>query len=343
MIVLDTNALIGHGHGPSTSATLLRALADETGHPLAIPQEVLDEYLARCEREVRPLIEAGDAEKLLAQVPYWLTRSDVARGVDGASLPTLATVLDDRRESLTKRPSTRFVVLPTPGGAAEEGIAREKTRRPPATEGGHEARDVVVWLTALEAANGSWPSNVYFVSSDKRFRGDSPKHLHPELRGEAPANLRFFSSVESLIDKLSCPTEAIAGIPADPAVLAAIEQTATHGGHDPNHDLRRDLWDWVPNGARQSDISGAAVSLVSEPRVASRRCGDTTFTAVDAVYRLQIQYHPVDAEPVDVSVRLGIIATHGDDDFRSARVLARGGIRPYGPTEQQEESSNGTE
>lgn len=342
MIVLDTNALIGRGQGPSTSATLLRALASETGHPLAIPQEVLDEYLAKCEREIQPLIEAGDAEKLLAQVPHWLNRSAVARGVGGASLPTLTSVLYERRESITARPTSRFLVVPTPAGAAEEGIARERARRPPATESGHEARDVVVWLTVVEVANGTAPSNVYFVSSDKGFRGDSPKHLHPELRREAPTSLKFFPSVESLFDRLSCPSDPIPDIAAHPNVLNAIEQTAIHGGHDPNHDLRRDLWDWVPQGASQSDIVTVTVSLQSEPRVASRRCGDTTFTAVDAVYRLRIHYRPEKVESVDVSVRLGILVTYEDGEFQSARVLARSGIRLYAPDEQQRES-NGTE
>ena len=338
MIVLDTNALIGAAQGPSTSATMLRALAVETGHQLAIPQEVLDEYLAKLEREIRPLVEQGDSERILTRVPHWLSRSDVARGGAGATLPTVATVINERRESLTERPSTRFVVLSTPEGAADEGIGREKLRRPPATDG-HEARDVVVWLTAMDAAKKVSPSNLYFVSSDKGFREKDSKSLRAELRAEAPPNLRFFPDVKSLIERLSCPSEPPAEVATKPEVLAAIEQTAIYGGHDPNHDLRRDLWGWLPEGARRSDISSVAVSLVSDPRIESRRCGDTTFTAVDAICRLQVQYRPEGSDPADLSVRLGVLTSHEDDDLRTARVLARGGIRPY----EHQEDSNGVE
>lgn len=328
MIILDTNVLIGSGFGPSVSATLLRALASETGHPLAIPQDVLDEYLAKHEREVTELIEEGDSQKLLSRVPHWLGRSDAARGVDETSLPSVTSVLNERRESLTKRPSTRFAVLETPTGAADEGIARERSRRPPATQSGHEARDVVVWLTVLEAARADRHSNVYFVSSDKGFRADSPRHLHPDLRSEAPSNLQFCPSVEALIDRLSCCAEPAAGQAVAPEVLSAIEQTALRGGWDPNHDLRRDLWDWTPEGASLSDIVSAKPSLESERSVAARTCGDTTLTAIDAVYRLQLHWRGTGREPVPVTVRLGILVTHDGGDLVDVRVLARSGIRP---------------
>src|SRR5690606_23356405 len=133
--------------------------------------------------------------------------------------------------------------------------------RPPASEGGHEARDVVVWLTALEAAKQARPANLYFVSSDKGFREKGSKSLRAELRSEAPPNLRFFPNLQALIERLSCPSAPLAEVAARPEVLAAIEQTAIHGGHD----LRRDLWDWLPEGVRRSDISSVAVSLMSDP------------------------------------------------------------------------------
>jgi len=342
VIVLDTNALVGRGYGPSPSSTLLRALAAETGHPLAIPQEVLDEYLAKYEREVAPLIDAGSAEKLLASVPHWRDRGAVARGDAGASLPSLAPAIKERRESLTKRPSTRFAVLETPPGAADEGIRREKSRRPPATAGGHEARDVVVWLTVVAAAAAARPSNIYFVSSDRGFTGDDRRHLHPDLLREAPSNLKFLPSVEALIERLSCGAEPIDDIGASREVLTAIEQTALHGGSDPNHDLRRDLWDWTPDGLNPSDLVSAGPSLVSERAVISRSVGDTTLTAIDAIYRLDLRYRAEGSEPVAVSVRLGVLIVHDGGDVASVRVLARSGIRPHGPDEHVEES-DGTE
>lgn len=339
---MDTNALRGGAQGPATSATLLRGLAAETGHQLALPQEVLAECLASYERDLAPLIEAGDVDRLLETVPSWLGRSAIAHGLDGAALPSLASALTERREVLTERPSTGFLILETPAGAADEGIAREKSRRPPATGSGHEARDVVVWLTALEAAKSQRRSNVYFVSGDKTFRGDDPRRLRPELRGEAPPNLRFFPSVDALIDRLSCGAEPRVGVAASSEVLEAIEETAIHGASDPNHDLRRDLWDWAPDGVRFSDIASATTSLVSERSVSSRRCGETKFTAIDAVYRLELRYRSEGNEPVVVTVRLGVLVTEDEGDIAGVRVLARSGIRPHDHNEHVEEA-NGTE
>lgn len=341
MIVLDTNALRGGGYGPSTSATLLRALAAETGHTLALPREVLEEFVASLERDVEPVIAAGDVQRLLGIVPFWLGRSDAARGVGVTHWPSVAAVLDDRRDSLTRRLSTRFEILATPDGAADEAMDREKSRRPPATPTGRGARDVVVWLTALSAARRSRAANVYFVSEDRGFRGEDDRTLHHQLRSEAPRNLRFFPSVHALIDRLSCAADPSAGIASSSGVLAAIEQTALSGAHDPNHDLRRDLWDWAPNGVACSDLVSAAPSLVSERHVTSRRCGETSFTAVDGVYQLDLRYQGEGAAHTAVTARLGVIVTEDDGAFVGARVLARSGIRPVKQTERTEES-NGT-
>lgn len=341
MIVLDTNALRGGAYGPATSATLLRGLAAETGHQLALPQEVVAETLASFERELAPLVEAAEVSHLLERVPSWLGRSACARGVADASLPSLVFAVKERRESLTERPSTRFVILATPAGAADEGIAREKSRRPPATARGHEARDVVVWLTALEAAKTQRPSNVYFVSGDKTLCEEGTRRLRPELQSEAPSNFRFFSSIDALINTLSCEAEPGDELASASEVLDAIEQTALYGGGDPNHDLRRDVWDWAPDGVRHAGIVSATPALVSERDIRSRSCGDTTYTAIDAVYRLDLLYRAEGAGPVAVTVRLGVLVKHDEGDIVRVHVLARGGFRSHDPNDEEE--PDGTE
>lgn len=339
MIVLDTNALRGSAYGPASSATLLRGLAREVGHPLAVPREVFDEFVTSFERDVAALISAGESERLLSVVPHWLGRADVARSVQGAALPSLSSAVQERRDSLTTRATTRVHVLDTPSGAAEEGLAREKSRRPPATASGHEARDVVVWLTAVQAAKDSRPSNVYFVSGDRGFCGEDRRHLHPELQAEAPPNLKFLPSVDALIDRLSCDAEPAPDVETSPEVLSAIEQTALYGSpEDPNHDLRRDLWEWTPQGKRSSDLLVVTAALTSLRDIASRRCGTVTLTAVDAVYRLDLLYRDDDVETVPVTVRLGILVTSDDSALASVRVLSRSGVRLHESTESTEES-----
>ncbi|WP_311209715.1 MULTISPECIES: PIN domain-containing protein [unclassified Aeromicrobium] len=339
---MDTNALRGGGYGPAPSATLLRGLAWETGHRLSLPQEVVDERLASFEREVAPLIGAGDVGRLLDIVPSWHGRAAAARDFEDAPLPSVASAKAAHYQSLTERPSTRFLILPTPPRAADEGVSREKSRRRPATQSGHEARDVVVWLTALEAAKSQRQSNVYFVSADKTYCGDRADRLHPDLAAEAPRNLRFFRSVDALINRLSCPAVPRDGLADSPEVIAAIEQTALYGDSDPNHDLRRDLWDWAPDGVSFSRIASARPALVKERGIRSRRCGSTMFTAIDAVYRLDLEYNEEGAGTTAVTVRLGVLVTEDEGDPLGVRVLARAGIKAHG-SEEDLEATHGTE
>ncbi|MGJ9422322.1 PIN domain-containing protein [Aeromicrobium sp. CF3.5] len=322
MIVLDSNAVRGDGFGASCNATLLHGLAVVCGHPLALPQLVLDEDLANYRRSIQGYLDAGDTDKVLAAVPTWVRRADVARGLS-TDMPNTNTAAQYREEALRK---VFWKILPSPEGSSDEAHRREVNRDRPASISGGEGRDVVIWLTALAAASEVAPHQLIFVSRDRAFRFEETNRMHGELLSEAPPNFRYLPTVEAVIDRLSSHADADAEDAGSPDVLNAIARTATDGNDDPNHDLRRDLWGWEPQGlpphARTATVTP---SLHEVMEVEARTVGATRLTAINAVYRLDL--HWTNAEQAALTVRLGILMRHEEELLAPVRVLARSGLQ----------------
>lgn len=322
MIVLDANAVRDDGFGPSCNATLLRGLSEVCGHPLALPRLVLDEDLANYRRSIQNYLDAGNTDKVLAAVPAWSRRPDVARGLN-TDMPNTNTAVKYREEALRK---VFRKILPSPEGSSDEAHRREVNRIRPASSGGGEGRDVVIWLTALAAASEVAPHQLIFVSKDGTFRFEETNRMHGELLSEAPPNFRYLPTVEAVIDRLSCDADADAEDAGSPAVLNAIARTAMDGNDDSNHDLRRDLWDWEPPGlpphARTATVTP---SLHGVREVKTRTVGATRLTSIDAIYRLDL--HWTNAEQAALTVRLGILMRHEEELLAPVRVLARSGLQ----------------
>lgn len=298
MIVLDSNALRCDGFGAFCNATLLRGLSVVCGHPLALPQLVLDEDLANYGRSVQRYSGAGDTERVLAAVSTWVRRADVARGLS-RDMPTTATAVRYREEALRK---VFRKVLPSPEGSSDEAHRREVNRIRPASSSGGEGRDVVVWLTALAAASEVAPHQLIFVSKDRAFRFEHTYRMHGELLSEAPPNLRFLPTVEAVIDRLSSHADVDTDHAGSPDVLNAIARTVIDGNDDPNHDPRRDLWGWEPQDlpphARTPTV---APSLQQTREVKARTVATTQLTAIDAVYRLDLRWSDAEQAALTVS------------------------------------------
>jgi hypothetical protein len=65
VIIFDTSELWGIGVEQGSTLTLLRGIAGMTGHPLAIPEMVLWDYLGSCRRDVaaaRATIAMGSSD-----------------------------------------------------------------------------------------------------------------------------------------------------------------------------------------------------------------------------------------------------------------------------------------
>jgi hypothetical protein len=138
VIVLDTNQLHAQGIEQHPRIVMLRAVAAMTGHRLAVPAMVEDEYLGKYRRDVEKAVhdvERADnptrRQHLLRLVPWWLRRAGFASGDRGdLALPLVDSAVDERQKLLR----SIFQVVEPPPNAAEEGHAREIRRQPPAVE-----------------------------------------------------------------------------------------------------------------------------------------------------------------------------------------------------------------
>lgn len=179
VIVLDTNVLEGSGFksldGPFVGVLL--AVARARGENILLPQVVVDEFLAHRLHEAEAAVEAAQAAstKLAKLAPGWAAPSEWP-DPDAMITP------------LINRLNLKFPSMPHVAGVAEEALQREIHRKAPALRDwgkGGGARDVVVWLTALEAARVR-DETVYLVSNDGRAFGKEGRLL-PELQAEVDA------------------------------------------------------------------------------------------------------------------------------------------------------------
>ncbi|MGW4974337.1 PIN domain-containing protein, partial [Streptomyces albidoflavus] len=104
-------------------------------------------------------------------------------------------------------------VIPTPPDAFREGMRRESNRLPPAkvaTKHKGGARDVAIWLTAVEYAHSHPEEKVYFVSANKddftNGKGPYPAPMDAD-RERAGANFIHLTALSDVLELLAPPVE----------------------------------------------------------------------------------------------------------------------------------------
>jgi len=224
VIVLDTNQLRHAAFPQGAVLGMLRKIAEISEQTLALPQMVVVEHVAHHRHEIE--VSLTSARKALGTLAKAFAQ-DLTKSISGLSG-------EDGAEKRRVELESSFTVLPTPPGAAEEALAREANRQPPAEQvwvdsdgrpvKAHGARDAVIWLTILEAA-GSTDEELWFVSKDGDFGNGDKSDFHEALRdeandklGENSGRLRLLSGgVDQLLKELATPAEA-------PTNLAAMLQ-----------------------------------------------------------------------------------------------------------------------
>ncbi|MEU0567955.1 PIN domain-containing protein [Nonomuraea sp. NPDC005983] len=199
MIVLDTNQL--HHLQPPAGAPLsmLRTVAFQTGHALAVPEIALEEHHAHYAHETKELHQTATSaiRSLNARLRYSRTNDP-----DELQLARLM-------ESVSIELREFFTILPTPDWAARESLLREARRLAPAKRSwdgkGEGARDAAIWLTAVDALRQS-EEMIYFVSMDKRAFGEGTllPALEEDLREEAD-RFRYCYGIDALLKALAKP------------------------------------------------------------------------------------------------------------------------------------------
>ncbi|WP_219505343.1 PIN domain-containing protein [Nonomuraea ceibae] len=229
MIVLDTNQLehIRPPDGPLMA--LLRTIASHRGQTLALSEIALEEHLAHYRHKIEQQEKKvrNQLRELHALVPF-----------AGGELPRfdVDTAVRRLRDQLT----ADFKILPTSPEILREALRRETQRRLPAKRGwegkGEGARDVAIWLSAVEASREYGP--LYFVSQDKQAFG--VKTLHPELNddiarvlGTPNGHFKYCYGIDVLLAELAdvySPAPTRATLAASDVVREAAIQDLWHSG-----------------------------------------------------------------------------------------------------------------
>jgi hypothetical protein len=200
MIIFDTNVL-RQTPVTGTACAVLRAITEDAGIPLAISSVTLDEYRAQRLRDAQARIDAArNAHESLCKVATDWRPPKI-------DYPSADKVISRDIESV----QSVFQTLPLAPESATEALRREAYRELPAStdpkKSGSGARDVAIWLTAIEASRSSG-NVVYFVSGDSRAFGD--KRLHQQLTADAAdkgANIILCPDVATIIEQFATKTD----------------------------------------------------------------------------------------------------------------------------------------
>ena len=212
MIVLDTNQLDKTSPPRGPVLGMLRRIARDAGHELAIPEVVLQEHQAHHWHDVEK--QASVMQRAGRLLNGYLDE-DVA-----SQLPrfNFDAVIRKRADEL----GSIFKVLFPSDEAVREAIKRETFRRRPANAiweddkgervTGSGARDALVWLTLLETCKAS-DVEVLFVSEDRDFGTDDGFHeaLKEEARavlGEHAEKLKLYRRIDILMAALAAKVQA---------------------------------------------------------------------------------------------------------------------------------------
>lgn len=212
MIVLDTNQLDKTNPPRGPVLGMLRRIARDAGHELAIPEVVLQEHQAHHWHDVE---KQASAMHRAGRLLNGYLDEDVA-----SQLPRFdfEAVIRKRADEL----APIFRVLFPSDEAVREAIKRETFRRPPANAiweddkgeriTGSGARDALVWLTLLETCKAS-DAEVLFVSEDRDFGNDDGFHeaLMEEARitlGEHANKLKLYRRIDILMAALAAKVQA---------------------------------------------------------------------------------------------------------------------------------------
>lgn len=178
LIVLDTNVFQEDFRMKSGRFRVVLDYAERTQATFLLPRIVLDELAANYRRELNKRLAAlvRAQEQLSGIYPLYRVPHldvDIERATEHYVEVVKERLHITRDKLLESRPEYLGDVL-----------SRAIERRRPCSERGEEIRDVVLWLTILDAA-AERKEPVLFVSKNTGQFSADKQHLHPELAAEA--------------------------------------------------------------------------------------------------------------------------------------------------------------
>jgi hypothetical protein len=329
VIILDTNQLESVQPPDGPLIAMLQTLAKQAGHALWLPDIALEEHLAHYRQTVteaeRKRVAATD--DLRVRYPRW--RADIR-----------PFNVDEAVRDRTMRIQSVFQIRRTPDSACRESLLREARRIPPARVAwggpGAGARDVAIWLTAVDACRESG-DETFFVSADKAAFGEA---LKPELTGDLDAALggragafHYCCGVDALLSELGTSSMQTPGR-EQIASSAAVRRAVTLALAEPPTIF--DLAEEAAIATASSVIGGPKLpELVSLGREVAYQVGDSVWACARptwramSTFRAVIRASDVELRPRDeVAVTFNIATTlvmqvDEESHIASAEVTAR--------------------
>lgn len=223
-VVLDANAYCETNYGRSGKFSSLLDFLKKTNSQLVLLPSVLEEVLAKHERDFRSQMDtAKNSVKLAAGYCFAGKRPLLFNENPDFSKEREAL----RQSMLNVGKGTTVDHLEECSGVAVLDVARRGARRiPPASANGEELRDVIHWLTILSYAKAH-NGRILFVTRDNGFwtKGGGPREEIIQDVRDVGGKIELFRDIEDLLKQ-----NALSSAPLDPnraAILFDTSQVAT--------------------------------------------------------------------------------------------------------------------
>jgi len=286
-IYLDANVLPADSHISSLGFSAIRAVARASNQVILAPELVIEEAVARREREI------ADSQREVRQI--WERWRRMGIDIAPPAIEDSRTLANIWKAELLSAVTS----LPTSPEAFGEGIRREVWRIPPARDG-RGARDAVIWVTIL-AHHRELSEQSFFVTQNTKDFADpgTRDQFHPALIEEVRSlstPLIYCNSPTHLLTRLAASVESNPTVDSLANSSAVIDAVATYIA---GQDFLGSVLAATPN---VQFIAGPIDSMpVSVSTGLSYRAAESEISVAWTRWRIQFM--------------LGILSTHGNRSF----------------------------
>jgi PIN domain len=196
-VVLDANAYVETNYGRSGKFSSLLDFLKKTNSRLVLLPSVLEEVLAKHERDFRSHVDAAKSSVRVAAGSCFTAKLPVLLNGD----PDFSKERDALRQSMLGVGKMTVEYLEECSGVSVLDVAKRGARRiPPASPNGEELRDVIHWLTILSYANRS-DSRILFVTRDSGFwtKDGGPREEILKDVKDIGGKIELFRDIEDLL------------------------------------------------------------------------------------------------------------------------------------------------
>jgi hypothetical protein len=299
-VVLDANAYCETNYGRSGKFSSLLDFLKKTNSRLVVLPSVLEEVLAKHERDFRAQMETAKTSVRLAAGYSFAGKRPLLFNEN----PDFSKEREALKQSMLNAGKWATVdYLEECSGVAVFDVARRGARRiPPASASGEELRDVIHWLTILSYAK-THDGRILFVTRDNGFwtKGGGPREEILQDVKDVGGKIELFRDIEDLLKQNALSSAPLVATRAK--VLFDIPQMET-----PIVDMVGNILNRVETDDSTVEFrSGHIASSEFQSGTVYQVSGDSEF--VEATFRVDIsaQIEFKTKPPVWISPAAGVL------------------------------------